>query len=570
MMKLRIKTKLSLGLTFFFATIVLISMVGLFAINRLADEAKNILKANYESIEYAENMEQALDANEAKVPGALDKFEKNLKLQENNITEVGEQEATTAVRDQFERLKKADDSLSAIKLEKDIRTGLYKISDLNTNAIVRKNTETQQTAEKLKIYLAILATLAFLISFTMLINFPGYIADPISKLTEGIKQIANKNYSQHIYIERGDEFGELADAFNIMAEKLDEYNNSNLAKIIFQKKRIDTIINNMKDPLIGLDENRKILFVNSSSTQILGIEAPELVGKYAPDVALKNDLLRTLINTDTPPSVPLKIYADNRESYFTKEVLKIVSDEQPIGEVIILKNITQFKELDLAKTNFIANVSHALKTPISSIKMSLKLLGDDRVGNTNPEQKDLINHIKEDSERLLNITSELLNMTQVETGNVQLNFRQSTAKEIIDYAVDTIKMQAEQKQVALEVICPENLPKVSVDTEKTVWVLVNLLSNALRYSPEKNKIIIAIKEQDGMLEFSVRDFGIGIEDKYKDRLFQRYFQVPGSPRSGTGLGLAISKEFIEAQKGKIGMESKVGEGSRFYFELPVV
>ncbi|HTA81860.1 MAG TPA: ATP-binding protein [Bacteroidia bacterium] len=567
-MKLRIKTKLSLGLTFFFIMIVLIGAVGLFAINRLADESKNILKANYESIEYSENMQQAIDAYETKEPEALNKFEKNLKAQENNITEVGEQDATASVREMFERLKTAD-SVTAEKIEKELRTGLYKISDLNTNAIVRKNNETQQTADKLKIYLAILATVAFLISFTMLMNFPGYIADPISKLTEGIKQIANRNYSQRIHIEKGDEFGELAEAFNTMAQKLDDYNNSNLAKIIFQKKRIDTIINNMKDPIIGLDENRKILFVNSSSIKILGINASELIGKYAPDVALKNDLLRALISTKEG-ATPLKIYADNRESYFTKEVLKITADEQPIGEVIILKNITQFKELDLAKTNFIATVSHSLKTPISSIKMSLKLLGDQRIGNTNEEQKQLINHIQEDSERLLNITSELLNMTQVETGNIQLNFRQTNPKEIVDYAVDTIRMQAEQKHVALEIICPERTKKVLIDPEKTVWVMVNLLSNALRYSPENEKMIIQVTQNDSDIEFSVKDFGIGIPDKYKDRLFQRYFQVPGSSRSGTGLGLAISKEFIEAQNGKIGVESKVGEGSRFYFTLPTV
>ena len=567
-MKLHLKTKLSLGLTVFFIMLVLIGGVGLLAINRLANESKNIVKANYESVQYSEKMQQALDAYEMNDPGALDKFEKNLKAQENNITEVGEQDATASVREQFERLKKTD-SLSIIKLEKDIRTGLYKISDLNTNAIVRKSNETQQTAEKLKIYLAILATIAFLIAFTFLMNFPGYIANPISKLTEGIKQVANKNYSQRIYLDKGDEFGELAEAFNSMAEKLDEYNNSNLAKIIFQKQRIDTIINNMKDPIIGLDEKRKILFVNSSSTKILGINAIELVGKYAPDIALKNDLLRSLINAENS-TAPLKIYADNRESYFTKEVLKITADEQPIGEVIILKNITQFKELDLAKTNFIATVSHSLKTPISSIKMSLKLLSDERVGNTNEEQKQLINHIKEDSERLLNITSELLNMTQVETGNIQLNFRQTNPKEVIDYSVNTIKMQAEQKHVTLEVFCPDNISKVSIDPEKTVWVMVNLLSNALRYSPENNKIIIKVTEQGSSIEFSVKDFGIGIEDKYKDRLFQRYFQVPGSLRSGTGLGLAISKEFIEAQNGKIGVESKIGVGSRFYFILPVV
>ncbi len=568
MMKLRIKTKLSLGLTFFFVMLILIGGVGLFAINRLANESKNILKANYESIKYCENMQQSIDAIGAKIPGALDKFEKNLKAQENNITEVGEQDATASVREQLNQLKKSD-SLSMAKLETDMRIGIYRISDINTNAIVRKNNETQLTAEKLKIYLAVLATVAFLISFTMLLNFPGYIANPISKLTEGIKQVANRNYSQRIHLEQGDEFGELADAFNLMAQKLDDYNNSNLAKIIFQKKRIDTIINNMKDPIIGLDEKKNILFVNSSSTKILGMNGVDLIGKYAPDVALKNDLLRSLIYAENA-GTPLKIYADSRESYFAKEILKITADDQPIGEVIILKNITQYKELDLAKTNFIATVSHALKTPIASIKMSLQLLNDERVGNTNTEQRQLINHIKEDSERLLNITSELLNITQVETGNIHLDFRQTHPKEIVSYSVDSIKVQAEQKHISLEVSCPESLSKVNIDPDKTVWVLVNLLSNAIRYSPENGKIIIRAEQQNNVIEFSVKDFGIGIDDKYQDRLFQRYFQVPGSQRSGTGLGLAISKEFIEAQNGSIGVDSKVGEGSRFYFILPVI
>ncbi|HTB08047.1 MAG TPA: ATP-binding protein [Bacteroidia bacterium] len=567
MMKLHIKTKLSLGLTFFFVMIVLIGAVGVLAINRLADESKNILSANYESIKYCENMQQAIDSYEIKDSGALDKFEKNLKAQENNITEIGEQDATESVREQFEKLRNAD-TLSVSKLEKAIRVGIYRISDLNTNAIARKSNEAQHTAERLKVYLTVLATVAFLFAFIMLVNFPGYIADPIKELMEGIKQVANKNYSQRVHIENGDEFGELADAFNSMAQKLDEYNNSNLAKIIFEKKRIDTIVNSMNDPIIGLDEKRRILFVNSSSCKILGVKEEEIVGKYAPDIAMKNDLLRTLMNT-TVAVAPLKIYANDRESYFTKEILRIMAEEKPIGEVIILKNITQFKELDLAKTNFIATISHELKTPISSIKMSSKLLEDERVGVTNLEQKQLVKNIKEDSDRLLNITSELLNMTQVESGNIQLKLRPTSPKEIVEYALAALKVQSEQKHIIVEVVCPVNLPMVMVDAEKTVWVMVNLLSNAIRYSPENSKVIVDVMQKDKKVIFSVKDLGRGIEDKYKARLFERYFQVPESDRSGTGLGLAISKEFIESQHGAIGMESEVEKGSTFYFELPV-
>src|SRR6185312_249200 len=299
-MKLQIKSKLSLGITFLFVVIMLTGIVGLFAINKLANESKNILTANYESMIYAKNMQRDLDNFYTGKQEYLNDFEKNLEAQERNITEPGEQETTGSLRDLFEKYRKTDTSLSLIPF---IRNQLYLVNELNMNAIVKKSTTTQRTAYKSKLYLEILVTICFLLSFSFLLNFPGYIANPIRELTAAIKQIANRNYSQRIHIDKGDEFGELAEAFNSMAKQLDEYENSNLAKIIFEKKRIETIINGMKDPIIGLDENRNILFVNATAIKILGIKETDLIGKYAPDIALKNDLLRNLIN-DTGNNTP--------------------------------------------------------------------------------------------------------------------------------------------------------------------------------------------------------------------------------------------------------------------------
>jgi len=202
----------------------------------------------------------------------------------------------------------------------------------------------------------------------------------------------------------------------------------------------------------------------------------------------------------------------------------------------------------------------------------LKLMDDDRVGSMNVEQKELIQHMKEDCGRLLKITSELLDLAQVETGNLQLNFVKSDPRKIAIYAMDAVRFQAEQKEVELELIARNDLPQVNVDTEKTAWVLVNFLSNALRYSTQKSKVVIQIIETGNNIEFSVRDFGKGIDEQYQKRLFDRYFQVPtdGNNKSGSGLGLAISKDFINAEGGKIWVESAIGEGSRFCFLLPVV
>jgi len=565
-MKTKIKTKISLGLILLFIVILFISVVGIYSINRLANDSNEILIANYESLQYAKNMQQSLDEMESNDSSATSKFEKNLSAQEKNITEIGEREVTNELRNQFGQLINSGRTPGKIL---SVRSLIYQVMELNMNAIVRKNIEAQRTADKAKMYLTIIGTLSILISFSFLLNFPGYIANPITRLTEGIKEITNKNYSKRIYLKKGDEFGELAEAFNSMAEKLDAYENSNLAKIIFEKKRIDTIINNMKDPILGFDEDQHVLFANSEAIKILGIREHELIGKYAPDVALKNDLFRNLINQESS-IMPLKIYADDKESYFSKEVYKIVSEEQSIGEVIILKNITKFKELDLAKTNFIATISHELKTPISSIKMSLKLLEDDRVGKINDEQRKMIEHIKDDAQRLLKISGELLDLAQVETGNIQLRKEAVNPKSIVDYSYNALRVQAEQKQINVDIKLGNDLPNVICDLEKTAWIMVNFLSNAIRFSPEKSTIYIEAMSDSKLVTFSVKDSGKGIDSKYKDKIFEKFYQVPNTDtvKTGSGLGLAISKDFITAQGGEIWVESKINEGSKFAFSLP--
>ncbi len=417
-MGMRLKTKLSVGLVFLFVVIVLFGVMGLFYINRLSNEGRQVLQNNHESLVYGNKMLQALE-NIRTDKNALGLFQENLKKQEGNITEVGEKEATDELAANFRELM-ADPSDSGNY--PDIRRSIYQILELNENAILRKSEVAQRTADNAKEMLTIVFTILTLVAFTFIFNLPGIISDPIRSLSEGIGEIADKNYKKRIYIRQDDEFGDLANAFNIMAEKLDEYENSNLAKIKFEKTRIETIINQMRDGIIGLDEKRNILFLNAVAEKLLGISEAAITGKYAPDIALTNDLVRTLLQEDADKK-ELKIYADNKESYFSKDVLNVTNNEAVIGQVIVLRNITPFHELNAAKTNFIATVSHELKTPISSIKMSARLLTDPRVGALNTEQQDLIRSITDDAGRLLKITGELLNMSQVETGNIQLKLQ---------------------------------------------------------------------------------------------------------------------------------------------------
>ena len=574
---MKIKTKLNLGVGLLFFMILILALVSAFYIFSIKKDTENILRANYNTLEYSRNMLLSLDEINSNEEKAITTFETNLNKQTSNVTEVGEEKATQNLKNSFNLLKKnrTDETLKS-----QIRQDIFEIMKLNMNAIKQKSDIAKKTAEAGNLWIAITGTLCFLIAFNLLVNLPNNIANPIKELTESIQEIANKNYSERVHFMNHNEYGDLAKSFNMMAEKLQEYNNSNLYKLSFEKKRLETLINNMHDPIIGLDNKGMILFVNDEALKIIGMKSEEVVGKIATTLALTNDLMKSLIVKDLENEdkklLPMKIFADGKESYFEKETVNITikptGEDQTIdiGDVIILRNITIFKELDFAKTNFIATVSHELKTPISSIKLSLQLLEKDETGTINEEQKQLISSIKEDSQRLLKITGELLELSQLETGNIQLNMDKSNPYEIVHYAIEAVKVQAEQKQIELLVEAEENLPDVKADNEKTAWVLINFLTNAITYSSENSKITVKLKTENSKVVFQVIDTGKGIDNQYKGKVFDKYFQIPGSHKSGTGLGLAISKEFIEAQNGKIGVESELGLGSTFYFKLNTV
>ena len=362
-----------------------------------------------------------------------------------------------------------------------------------------------------------------------------------------------------------------------MAAKLDEYRRSSLDDLMTAKKRIEAIVNTLHEPIVGLGPDRKILFMNREALAVLNLQA-DAVGRNAAEVALSNDLLRRLIrglyDGGKANDEPLKIYADDKESYFQVENTPLYitpvggREQQFVGNLIVLNNITRFKELDSAKTNFISTLSHEMKTPISSILMSLQLLGDDRLGGLNAEQRQLVGSIKDSSDRLLSITGELLNLTQIETGKLKLMPKITKPIELIDYAIKATQVLAERFCCFVEVDYPEKISKLYVDNEKIAWVITNLLSNAIHHSPERSRIIVGAVQREKAVEIFVQDFGRGIDPRYHKSIFERYFRVPGTKVQGSGLGLAISKEFVEAHGGSISIDSEIGRGSRFTITLP--
>ncbi|WP_298713991.1 ATP-binding protein [Chitinophaga sp.] len=561
MTRLRLKTKIAAGVLFLFAMLLLVGVMGYFYLDKVNRAAASILEDNYESVEYAGAMLRAAEHWNGS-DSLRRQFVSALEKQEKNTTEPGEAAFTKALRADYEAFAAGDTSrLPAI------REHISGIMDVNLKAIVSKQEKTRKTADKALVYIALVSGFCCLIGIVFVYNFPGYIANPIRELTEGIRQIADKKYEQRLHFRSGDEFGELAEAFNTMARKLDEYEHSSLARILFEKQRAEAVIGSLKDATIGLDNKNIILFANAEALQLLNLPENGLVGKPADEAARHNDLLRYLLHDKNP--APVKIVAEGKENFFLREFADIIHNSEVIGHIIVLRNITTFKEQDLAKTHFIATISHELKTPLAATDLSLKLLDDDRTGPLSSGQRELLEGIREDNRRMIRMVSELLDFSRVESGNIALQVQAVPLADILQYALQTVARQAAGKEVGIRTEIPDTAAPVLADAEKSAWVLVNLLTNAIRYSPPNSEVEMTVQEEEKMWRFGVRDHGKGIDAGFREKIFERFFRVPEAEGGkGTGLGLAIAREFIEAQGGSIGVESEPGKGSYFWFRLP--
>lgn len=607
-MNISIKSKLYIGIGLLAGFVVLLWISSSVFINILAENSGAIIQDNIRSVTYGQQMEQTLNdiytaqvaalsegnaANRNSYRLAIGRFEDILAKQEANITETGEQELVKQLRDNYmkmlnifeEAVTTSSSPLPVINRHLSpayhrVQQNLSQLTTMNVDAIHRKNSIAQQTASNVTIYMSVIGALCSILGILMLLRFPSYIVDPVHELIRRIREIANRNYDQSLDFQTGDEYEDLAEAFNRMAHQLQEYENSSFEKIMSEKKRVETIINHMGDAVIGMDANNYILFANNKALELIGMPKEDLVGQYGPDIGSRNDLFHKVVQSLDGNSGDEPGYLKVGERYYSVERMAVHHNREEdaargnhLGNIITLKNVTRFHEMDQAKTNFISVVSHELKTPISSINMSLRLLGDQRVGTLNREQQELVASIQKDIRRMRQTTSELLDLTKIESGNIQLDTGDVSPGDLLEYAYETMIMQASQKNIEMDLRVENDLPQIQADAQKTVWVLVNLISNAIRYTDPDGRITLTagfVEDQPHYVKFTVRDTGEGIAPEDLNKIFEKYYQAEKGKkdRAGSGLGLSIAKEFITAQGGRIWAESRPGEGSCFYFTLP--
>ena len=513
-----------------------------------------VIKANYNSILYMQAMVDALDTE----PDSATRYailDEQLKLQQQNVTEAPEHAATDRLEQAVSIFHRTPADPLAMQ---ELRKSISGVSAVNRKAIVDKAKAQEYLGNQAVIWIGVASTFAFLIAFTLFLSMPEFFSEPIRRLTEGIDQIAEGHYDKRLVMQRRDEFGHVAMRFNSMAAELERWSKSSMARIMSEKSRAEAVINCLRHPSIGVDDQRRILFMNRQAAELLGVGEGELLGQEIGEAAKENELLAFILKANGTTN--FKAVLGGHEQRFTVEVTAIEADHATLGTVFMLHNVTPYLERDEARTMFLATISHELKTPLASTDIGLGLLERQQATQLTADQAAIVDDLRKDHQRLVRIVSELLDMAQVETGRVRVNVKPQDLTSIVHEAVDALRPTADARKVRLEVHLNLPVPQVMADAEKATWSLINLVSNAVRYGPPNSDTTITCKAMGDEVHIAVADQGPGLTEEQQAHLFEQFVPHAGS---GTGLGLSIARDLMRAMGGDISYHDGERSGSVF-------
>ena len=433
------------------------------------------------------------------------------------------------------------------------------------------------------LWISVTGGICILASIVLLVWLPRSINKPIRELTQGILEIANHNYEKRLDMSEHEEFREVADSFNSMAEHLTEYRTSTLNDILSAKKFLEAIVNSIHEPIIGLNRGHEILFINKEALTVLNLKREDVIRRSAEELSLKNDLLRRLVRELINPGEkkePLKIYADNKESYFQASYITIMNtdadtdESHNLGDVILLKNITEFKELDTAKTTFISTISHELKTPIAVAYAANDALLNFNQAEDKTQRDKYLRICQEQLQRLSGLVEQILSMSMERRRTFRLHPEEFAIRDILETLIEQHKLKAESSVHISVDIEPEDL-SVLADRTHFSNIISNLIDNAIKYSHGEAEVAIhcrkvTVEGQNEQTEISVSDHGIGIAPEKQKHIFDKFYRVPTGNLhdvKGYGLGLFYVKTMIEKHGGSVSVKSELGKGSTFTIRI---
>ena len=584
--------------------LVLLGVASVKTLRSLGESPELILRNNYRSVLASERMLDALSGLQEVALGAAigrstaevsfseirGRFEEELALQEHNITEAGEEAATETLRRAWgDYLAEAEaqgrlppsERLAAyferlLPRAAQVRSATREILVLNQDAMGHKSDRARRAAER-SVDLVVVATLAALgLGLVSSLALTARLLRPLGVLSGTVRRIAEGDLEARARVQGKDEIATLAQEFNTMADRLGEYRRSSLGELLQAQQASQAAIDSLPDPVMVLDAAGAILSLNGAAEEMLRLGDGASLESLDPDLRAVVDRVRQHVMGGRGAYVPqgfdeaVRVSTPQGDRHLLPRATPLYSEEAGIvGATIVLQDVTRLMRFDELKNDLVATVAHEFRTPLTSLRMAIHLCAEEVVGPLTEKQADLIGAARDECERLQGIVDDLLNLSRIQAGRLELLVERLPAAAILSAAAEAQRPAAEAAGITLAV---DDLPEglvVQADRERVGLVLSNLLANAIRHTPRGGSIALRSAAHGRRVRFEVSDTGEGVPAEHQERIFEKFYRVPGARAGAVGLGLYLAREIVQAHGGEMGVESAPGRGSTFWFTLPL-
>ncbi|MEJ2052748.1 MAG: ATP-binding protein [Calditrichaceae bacterium] len=606
--------KIGLGYLVIIFINIVVAVVAIYNINNLSKPIGEILKEKYGNVSASENMLQALSQLElihlSMIEDGIDSLQlANFQTYKNEFLNWHQQaiagialSSEPVILDSlylaFNAYQSKSDSLHALLFSnmpyktvkrfhyaiifpvvKQIEKLCSRLKTVNEEAIAEADMKSRSISSRSKFYIIIFSLILIVFSILAGFYFTHKILLPIKKTTETVRRISRGKMNQKVEITTDDEIAELGLEFNRMTARLDTYEKMNINQIIREKRKSEALVSNIPAAIIVTDPDNRLSLANDLAESILEMPIKDSAGKPVEDLISDKTLLEFItaghpdVNKETDPSKSLININKNGMDYFyfARQISLDDPEGKNGGKVTLLQDVTSFKNLDRLKSEFIATISHELKTPLTSMNMAIDILSREVTGKLNDEQKELIAGAKDDVMRLKQFVNDLLDISKLESGKINFNFERINPQELIEYILKPFTLRINDKKIKIIQEIGSTGKSFSGDFNQLARVFSNLIDNAVQHTPEHGTITINLKKYKNNVRFCITDSGEGIPNDAIDLIFDKFIQIKNfqqADQGHIGLGLAIAREIIRIHKGRIWVENNPGKGSSFYVEIP--
>ena len=602
-----LRTRLLLAQAPLAAGLVLVGVVALTTLQTLGESSQLILRDNFRSVLAAQRMKEAAervdsaalfraagqpDRADEQAPPNVAAFESQLRVQERNITEPGEAEATQRLRAawneyvaQYEAYRRIRDASELRRRYFDemqpafvrVKNAAERVLEINQDAMLLKSEQARTTAERSRSVLLLASVLALGLALLASVSLTRRALVPLQRLSLAVRRIGEGDLDARARLAGQDEIAQVGRELDTMADRLREYRNSSLGELLQAQQASQAAIDSLPDPVLVLSADGKVLNVNQAAENLLRVEVGrDPLSGLPPGLREAVDKIRAHIFGGKGAYAPrgleeaIRVEGDGGGRALLPRATPLYSEQGNVtGATIVLQDVTRLLRFDELKNDLVATVAHEFRTPLTSMRMAVHILLEGTVGPLNEKQLDLVSAARDDSERLQGIVEDLLDLSRIEAGKVEVSLTALPSKSIVDAALDGKAQGARDAGLKVEEELVEPVLPVLVDPERIGLVFDNLIGNAVRHSPKGGRILVRARPQSGFVRFEIEDQGPGIPPEYQQRIFEKFFRMPGTKGEGIGLGLYISREIVAAHGGQMGVDSEPGHGSRFWFTLRV-